>query len=225
MAVVDFNHLQGPIVEWAHPPELASSDHADLTSSLPFCALPDGSHLSDEDFAHFHLLCPSISPHSTVFGISCNRQIAADKLLVKGKDVTRSTVQKAVVVLARQPVFAPLRDKLGIVTRAYFAQGDLAERGILVDFYDTLDAGLRAAGLRGDEGEENDSPTSGSGQEVEGAPPPAAAQDLREGVMYMGTSLRELIYKFRFKTLILVKLLLLQRRIMFFGGYARNLAW
>lgn len=103
VAVVDFNHLQGPIVEWSHPASLSDNNlHADLTSSLPFCALPDGSHLSDEDFAHFHLHCPSISRHSTVFGISCNRQIASEKLLVRGKDVTRSTVQKAVVVLARQ---------------------------------------------------------------------------------------------------------------------------
>lgn len=101
IAVVDFNHLQGPIVEWSYPASL-QADHADLTSSLPFCALPDGSHLSDEDFAHFHLYCPSISKRSTIFGISCNRQIAADKLTVRAKDVTRSTVQKAVVVLARQ---------------------------------------------------------------------------------------------------------------------------
>ncbi len=39
----------------------------------------------------------------------------------------------------------------------------------------------------------------------------------RETVMYMGTSLRELVHKWRFKTLMLVKLLLLQRRVMFFG--------
>lgn len=103
VAVVNFDHNLGPIVEWAHPPAFSDpAVHPDLTSSLPFCALPDGSHLSDEDFAHFHLHCPTISKHSTVFGISCNRQIASDKLLVRGKDVTRSTVQKAVVVLARQ---------------------------------------------------------------------------------------------------------------------------
>jgi hypothetical protein len=41
----------------------------------------------------------------TIFGISCNRQIAASDLLVKGADVTRSTVQKAVIVLASRPVF------------------------------------------------------------------------------------------------------------------------
>lgn len=35
----------------------------------------------------------------------CNRQIAASDLLQKHADVTRSTVQKAVVVLASRPVF------------------------------------------------------------------------------------------------------------------------
>jgi len=38
----------------------------------------------------------------------CNRQIPASELLVKGEDVTRSTVQKAVVVLASRPVFVSL---------------------------------------------------------------------------------------------------------------------
>jgi hypothetical protein len=40
---------------------------------------------------------------------SCNQQIPASSLLVKGPDVTRSTVQKAVVVLAAKPVFGPIR--------------------------------------------------------------------------------------------------------------------
>ena len=40
---------------------------------------------------------------------SCNRQISAAELLVKDADVTRSTVQKAVVVLASKPVFGLIR--------------------------------------------------------------------------------------------------------------------
>ncbi|SNX85189.1 related to AVL9 - protein involved in exocytic transport from the Golgi [Melanopsichium pennsylvanicum] len=186
IAVVDFNHLVGPQVEYTHPKELQEDE--DLVRSLPFLALPDGSHLSDEDFCYFHLHCPKLS-NSTIFGISCNRQIAADALLKKGAEVTRSTVQKAIVVLAKEPVFGPIREKLGIVTRAFFAQGDLANVDILVDFHATLEIGLQSGGMSED----------------------------RETVMYMGTSLRELVHKWRFKTLMLVKLLLLQRRIMFFG--------
>ncbi|TKY89936.1 hypothetical protein EX895_001234 [Sporisorium graminicola] len=186
IAVVDFNHLVGPQVEYTYPKEL--QDDEDLVKSLPFLALPDGSHLSDEDFCYFHLHCPKLS-ESTIFGISCNRQIAADALVKKGAEVTRSTVQKAIVVLAKEPVFGPIREKLGIVTRAFFAQGDLADVDILVDFHSTLEMGLQSGGMSDD----------------------------RETVMYMGTSLRELVHKWRFKTLMLVKLLLLQRRVMFFG--------
>lgn len=39
----------------------------------------------------------------------CNRQISAAELLVKDAEVTRSTVQKAVVVLASKPVFGLIR--------------------------------------------------------------------------------------------------------------------
>lgn len=53
----------------------------------------------EEDYSYFHLLNPSLAP-GTIFGISCNRQIPAEELLNKDKSVTRSTVQKAIVVLA-----------------------------------------------------------------------------------------------------------------------------
>lgn len=41
--------------------------------------------------------------------LRCNQQIASKLLLVKDPDVTRSIVQKAVVVLASKPVFGPIR--------------------------------------------------------------------------------------------------------------------
>ncbi|CAD6884355.1 unnamed protein product, partial [Tilletia caries] len=87
------------------------------------------------------------------------------------------------------PVFGPIREKLGIVTRAFFAQGDLADINILIDFHATLEAGLQSGGFSSD----------------------------REAALHMGTSLREFIYKWRSKTLVLVKMLLLQRNIMFYG--------
>lgn len=105
-------------------------------------------------------------------------------------------------------MFAPLREKLGIVTRAFFAQGDLADTAILVDFYDTLEAGLRAAGLKGEDVAEDDdfteedaddtiSAEKGDGDAEDGEqtatqasfPVNQADKDsLREGVMYMGKS-------------------------------------
>lgn len=43
VAVVDFNHLVGPQVEYAFPRLLQQDE--DLCANLPFLALPDGSHL------------------------------------------------------------------------------------------------------------------------------------------------------------------------------------
>ncbi|CAE6518577.1 unnamed protein product [Rhizoctonia solani] len=215
VAVVDFNHLVGPRIEFAYPPIPGSDlppppDPSDpdcpavepntlladpaIQRILPFLALPDGAHLSAEDYAYFHVIRGmkedgsmegDIQGGDTVFGISCNRQLAASELLTRGADVTRSTVQKALVVLARKPLFGAIRDRLGVVTRAFFVQRDFSETGILVDFYHSLEKSLRS--------------------------------QLTESSLYMGTSLRELLHKFRHRTLTLLKLLMLQKRIMFYG--------
>ena len=52
----------------------------------------------------------------------CNQQIAASALLVKMPDVVRSTVQKAVVVLASKPIFGPIR----YAQQLSFSERDLA---------------------------------------------------------------------------------------------------
>jgi hypothetical protein len=158
--LVDFDHALGPKIEYSYPTHL--QEDADLATNLPFLALPDGAHLvrpsanpahgltadwqRDEDYSYFHMLCPTISA-STIFGISCNRQLPADQLKRRSKVVTRSTVQKAIVVLASKPVFGPIRDKLGVITRAFFAQKDFEETEILVDFHASLEGGLQGSGM------------------------------------------------------------------------------
>lgn len=60
---------------------------------------------------------------TSLFGISCARQIDADLLAHKSPEVTRSTVQKAVVVVTDSPRgLGQLREKLSMVTSAWFAQ-------------------------------------------------------------------------------------------------------
>ena len=106
-------------------------------------------------------------------------------------------MQKAVVVLASAPIFGPLRDRLGVVTRALFAQRDFSELSMLADFRDSLLATV----AREDADEDGE----------------------RESGMLMGTSVRDIVHRFRLKTLVLVKLLLLQRRIMLFGSQVERL--
>ncbi|KAI0712430.1 transport protein Avl9-domain-containing protein [Earliella scabrosa] len=181
IALVDFNHLVGPKIDFSRGEIF---DDEEIAKILPFLALPDGAHLTTEDYSYFHLVPSSPNP-TTIFGISCNRQISSADLLVKGDDVTRSTVQKAVVVLASKPVFGPIRDRLGVITKALFSQRDFTDTSILDDFYSSLEHSLRG--------------------------------QLTESGLYMGTNLRELVHTFRHRTLILVKALMLQKKIMFFG--------
>lgn len=141
----------------------------------------------------------------------------ASQLTNKSADVTRSAVQKAVVVLARQPVFGPVRQKLGIVTGAYFAQSDLSDTAILGDFHDTLEIGLRQ-GLGA-------LPATPSPSTLNTQPEEAQEDDAdlslvtadSASALGMGTSLRELVYDWRGKLLVLLKLILLQKRVMMHG--------
>ncbi|KAJ7213890.1 transport protein Avl9-domain-containing protein [Mycena pura] len=182
IALVDFNHLVGPRIEYSKG-EIFEDE--EVVKILPFLALPDGAHLSSEDYSYFHLV-PSGPNPTTVFGISCNQQIAASALLVKMPDVSRSTVQKAVVVLASKPIFGPIRDKLGVVTTALFNQRwDFRELQILDDFASSIEQSVRG--------------------------------QLTESGLYIGTNIRELVHTFRQRTLVLVKALILQKRIMFYG--------
>ncbi|GAA5974744.1 hypothetical protein JCM11641_007249 [Rhodosporidiobolus odoratus] len=214
VALVGFDHALGPTVEFTYPKKLREDD--ELQKALPFLALPDGAHARDEDYSYFHLLLPSISADvpQTIFGISCNRQIPADELLNKGKEVTRSTVQKAIVVLANKPIFGPLRDKLGVVTRSFFAQRDFDDKSILVDLYQSFEP----AGTEVDIDSGEDRPEEKRDGEETEEEEEMDQEEGEDGGMYMGTSLRELVYRFRFKTLMLLKLIMLQRRVMFFAA-------
>lgn len=161
-------------------------------------ALSDGAHASTEDFSYFTLLRPANStttppqPATSLFGISCTRQLAASLLLNKPDDVTRSTVQKAVVVIADSPQeFGMLRERLSVVTTAWFAQREFGEREILSRFQESLreewerDRADREGGI-------------GNGGEKE---------------EYLGMSLRELVREFRWQTLVLFKCCLLQPKV------------
>uniref|UniRef100_A0A093ULY3 Late secretory pathway protein AVL9 n=1 Tax=Talaromyces marneffei PM1 TaxID=1077442 RepID=A0A093ULY3_TALMA len=101
----------------------------------PIVLVIDFHHASStEDFSYFTLRREATSTQNatSLFGISCTRQIPASSLIVRSPDVTRSTVQKAVVVVTDGPQhFGPLREKLSMVTSAWFAQRDFSDVDIL----------------------------------------------------------------------------------------------
>ena len=160
------------------------------SSPIPDCGLLRWRCSSTEDFSYFTLLRPARGslPATSLFGISCTRQMDAASLISRPSDVTRSTVQKAVVVIADSPqYFGMLRERLSVVTSAWFAQREFTDTEILKRFQESLK-------------EEKE-------REEE--------EDREE---YLGMSLRELVREFKWQTLVLFKCCLLQPKVRLLFG-------
>ncbi|KAJ4131520.1 hypothetical protein NW768_005710 [Fusarium equiseti] len=194
VTVVGFHHARGPEVENWFGVEEGTDPAADYGwPLLPFMALSDGAHASEEDFSYFTLLRPETDtkPATSLFGISCTRQLDSTQLINRPADVTRSTVQKAVVVIADSPqFFGMLRERLSIVTQAWFAQREFTDVEILRRFQESL-ADEKAKGVLNDQVDRD---------------------------QYLGMSLRELIHEYKWQTLVLLKCCLLQPKMLFFGS-------
>ncbi|ERF73900.1 hypothetical protein EPUS_05912 [Endocarpon pusillum Z07020] len=198
IAVVDFHHARGPEIElWVGVAEDVDPAADNDWSLLPFMALTDGAHASTEDFSYFTLTQTATSsrPATSLFGISCTRQLDANKLKHRSADITRSTVQKAVVIIISQPYrFSQLRESLSAVTAAWFAQEDFSDVEILKRFQESLSHNLH--NLHIEEQDQN---------------------------QYIGLSLREMIHDFKHQTLVLFKCCLLQPKMLFFGSRCERL--
>lgn len=110
----------------------------------------------------------------------------ASLLINRPADVTRSTVQKAVVVIADNPQsFGTLKERLSVVTHAWFDQREFTDTEILRRFQDSL-ADEKERGL-------------------------LTEQENRD--TYLGLSLREMIREFRWQALVLLKCCLLQPKV------------
>ncbi|EGV60203.1 hypothetical protein PSN45_002048 [Yamadazyma tenuis] len=160
ICLVDFHHIRGPEIEWwksNYVPELDAS----LFKNLPFQSLPDGSHLFEETFSNFNLVYDFSTNKSydnlndlinfnddprnlqTLFGCACVRQININELspeeLERNKDIKRSIVQKALVIINRnKPIFTKIKDKLSIITRSYFLQENLSNYEVLDNLFNNL---------------------------------------------------------------------------------------
>ena len=56
----------------------------------------------------------------------------------KTADITRSTVQKSVCVLSNLPLYGQIQVKMGLITQAYFREGDFTQHSLLQDAYNNL---------------------------------------------------------------------------------------
>ncbi|KAJ3097427.1 late secretory pathway protein avl9 [Phlyctochytrium planicorne] len=205
---VGFHHRNGPQVEYVHPPfpkadstdtETNSPNSASASveipeewSFLPFVSLPDGAHANEKEFTYFHLPpIPRLNINTNVFGLACFRQIETDSLLAKDASMTRSKVQKAVIVLSAEPVSFAVKSKLDLITTSFFNQRDFTNTSILQDFYGYLQQ---------------------------------KSHTLPLSDKSMGLPLAKFFQTFKHKSLQLFKLMLLEKKILFYGRRVENLA-
>ena len=194
--VVGFHHKKGCQVEFCYPPfndgdDLNCPVLPDEWKCLPSLALPDGAHNFDEDTIYFHLPPRShFSIQSTVYGVSCYRQIAASLLKRKDSDVTRETVQKSVVALSQLPIYGILHAKLKMITQAYFEEKDFAKSDILKELFIHMNM---------------------------------QASSFDDSKRYFGLTPRSLVMKFQHKIMVLFKLILLERRVLFYTSPVEKL--
>lgn len=215
VCLVDFHHKRGPEVEyWYGLPNGVQQDQ--LWTDLPFQALPDGSHSFEETFTYFTLLYnkqnkssypndvtqiseDEIENYTTLYAISCSRQIKSDELLIRDESVTRSTVQKAIVVISFKPILSQIKEKLSIVTNVFFMQHDFTDKKIINTLYDSLISIYN--------------PTS----YVD------LCQDNDNSRIYMGIHLQNLLLTFKRDLLVLLKALLLERKIIVYGNHVERI--
>lgn len=157
---MDFHHIRGPEIQWWKS-NYVKELNPDLFKNLPFQSLPDGSHLFEETFSNFNLVYDFSTNKSydnlndllnfngdprtlqTLFGCACVRQININELteeeLKRNKDIKRSIVQKALVIInKKKPIFTKIKDKLSIITKSYFLQENLSNFEIFNNLFDNL---------------------------------------------------------------------------------------
>lgn len=166
----------------------------DEWSFLPFMALPDGVHDHAQDLVFFTL-------PPDVHCVACFRQVHANSAKTlsasSGRSYERSvaargSVQKSVVLLCRRPFFGVLADRLVPAVRAYFEQADFANTQVLSSLYHSLNVSL--------------------------ARPSLATSD----TLFHGLDLRALVRRLGPQLLAVLKLIILERRIIVYSQPVRH---
>lgn len=236
--VIGFHHKKGSQVDFCYPPirktngdgKTSPTDQKasrpgspsdeyedslpDEWKSLPNLALPDGAHNFSCDTVFFHLPSlnspPNAAPASSnpsimdqlfdqslVYCVSCYKQVAvSDSLKEADSSITRSTIIKAVVVVSRLPYYGLIAAKTESMTRVYFKQPNFKDKSCLIELYGNLNFVL-------------------SKEQTEITSP------LEKSLLYLSPT-KYLIQVFGHKVLMLLKLLLLEKRVLIYLNLTSN---
>ena len=128
--VVSFHHTQGNKIEFAYP-EITPQEYADHKyDTIPFLAIPDGAHLSDEDSVMFTLLSKTQRSDESLYGAALFKQIDSTATAIKddAQATRRGYVQKSICLISTRPLFGFLLEQLRATSGAYFSHSDLTSK-------------------------------------------------------------------------------------------------
>uniref|UniRef100_A0A6B2L1L5 UDENN domain-containing protein n=1 Tax=Arcella intermedia TaxID=1963864 RepID=A0A6B2L1L5_9EUKA len=145
-------------------------------------ATPDRVHLLSKGYSYFRI--------SNYFGVSCFQQISAEKAKDQKDQITRSTVQKSVVVISTKPFYGAIRFILDPCTEAYFNHAYFEERDILIRTFEQLTTKFNRVNEK-------------------------TISDNRDS-LFLGVSLKQFIRRFGRDALTLYKLMWLEKKIIFY---------
>lgn len=242
VVVVGFHHKKGAIIEYSYP-EISENELNTTYTLLPQLALPDGAHnFSGGDGneipsgTHAWLwisfgLFPTLHPISlpliedltylfltkNLYAVSYYRQVQVSELKVVSEEFTRNSVQKSVlVILEKNPdtnyLFGQLAKKLQVISKIYFEEKDFSKTEILQDLYTQLTS----------------DPNNENNVEIETIQEASNSDlnsiDLKNVSIsetdspYFGISIRKSVQLLRHNILTLLKLILLEKRVIIYGN-------
>ncbi|KAL5109830.1 hypothetical protein TcWFU_001596 [Taenia crassiceps] len=185
--VIGFHHKKGTSVEYVYPELDTGLDLPPAWTCIPPTALPDGAHNFDRDIIFFTV--PSLDPKpTTLFGVACYRQIDAKDFSSRTPDLTRNTVQKSVVFLSHAALFGLISNLLDSITDAFIAAPSSKEG------YELLQRGFADIKLAVDK---------------------AICSTMYENEVLRDLSAVSFVRAYQREALVLLKLLLLERKILF----------
>uniref|UniRef100_A0A6U5Z9V8 AVL9/DENND6 domain-containing protein n=1 Tax=Guillardia theta TaxID=55529 RepID=A0A6U5Z9V8_GUITH len=133
VAVIGFHHNRGHTVEWTYPPSPGVNFR-----HLAMLCLPEGAHhVSGLGHVFFtvDLALDGEEQCTQYFGVSVFGHVKTSELLEKEADDKRSHVQKAVVLLARDPCFGWMLGEMRPVVQDFFSLRDFSKKDILTELY------------------------------------------------------------------------------------------
>ncbi|VUZ53879.1 unnamed protein product [Hymenolepis diminuta] len=185
--VVGFHHKKGTSVEYVYPELETGLDLPPAWNFIPPIALPDGAHNFDKDYIFF--TAPSLEQKpTTLFGVACFRQVDARNFSNLTPDLTRNSVQKSVVFLSPAALFGAVCRLLDDVTDDFISASSCEEG------YEILRKGF---------------------EDIQVAVNRIVRSSSFEDVLLQGLSAVSFVRVYQREALVILKILLLERRVLF----------